>query len=97
MEVYWAVQSAKAKWEKIGLGLGLSSEALYQIKSEKHNDPGQCLYAILKAWINCGSDKEVTWRALICTLKSAQVGETDLAERLKKEKGKQILNIHTCL
>ena len=53
-----------------------------------YNEPGQCLYATLKAWIN-NKDKlaEVTWRALIRTLQSAQVGETALAERLKAEKG----------
>ena len=87
--VYKAVESAKDKWKKIGLGLGLSSETLDQIKSDKHNDPSQCLYAVLKAWINSDHDKEVTWRVLIRTLQSEQVGETDLAKRLKAEKGEQ--------
>ena len=83
-----SIQSAKAKWEKIGVGLKFSRDTLDQIKSDNHNEPGQCLYATLKAWIN-NKDKlaEVTWRALIRTLQSAQVGETALAERLKAEKG----------
>ena len=87
--VFRSIQSAKAKWEKIGLGLGLSCSTLDQIRSDKHNEPGQCLYATLKAWIN-SEDKlaEVTWRALIRAL--AQVGETALAERLKAEKREQL-------
>lgn len=88
-----AIQPAKEKWEKIGSVLGLSSVTLNQIKTSKHGEPGKCLYATLNAWLQYKDkalSKGVTWRALLRALKSTQVNEAALAERIKEEKGKSV-------
>lgn len=86
-----SISSAKEKWEKIGLGLGLSPTTLQRIGTTNRSDPAKCLYATINAWLrrkDNTSAKPITWRTLIHTLKSAEVGEVDLAERLTVEKGK---------
>ena len=88
-----AIGPAREKWEKIGLGLGLSQTTLQQIKTVNGGEPAKCLYATIYAWLrrkDKANAKGITWRTLIHTLKSAEVDETDLAERLMIEKGKGI-------
>ena len=85
-----SISSAKEKWEKIGTGLGLSHNTLQQIGATHQGDPAKCLYATINAWLrreDKSSAKGVTWRTLIRTLKTADVGEPHLAERLMQEKG----------
>ena len=87
-----SVCSATDKWEKIGSGLGLSPTTLEQIGTDNHGDPAKCLYATIYKWLrgmDKASERGITWRALIRTLKTAEVGEVDVAERLMAEKGKE--------
>lgn len=89
-DVCKALRPAKGKWEKIGLGIGLSADTLHQIKSNKKGDPGQCLYATINAWLRHQAPStrfSATWRTLLRALESSEVDEAALAERIKGEKG----------
>lgn len=85
--VFNLVQSAEENWESIGLGLGLSESTLLKIKDDKKNASRNCLYAVLNLWIQNKAKKQATWRVLIATLKSDEVNESGLADKIMKEKG----------
>ena len=79
---------AKEKWEKIGLGLGLTPDAIQRIQTQKGSDYGQCLYATLLFCIRqTQTAKLINWRTLLRVLKSEEVDEAALAEYISKEKG----------
>ena len=79
---------AKEKWEKIGLGLGLTPDTIQQIQTEKESDHGQCLYATLHSCIRqTQTARLINWRTLLRVLKSKEVDEAALAEYISKEKG----------
>jgi intergrase/recombinase len=82
---------AQAKWEQIGLGLGLSSATINGIREGSSRDD-QRLYSTLNAWVN-GKDKvQTTWRVLIRTLQSEDINESALANTIMAEKGR----LHLC-
>lgn len=87
MNVCKSIRSAKEKWEKIGVGLGLEHDTLREINTNNQGEPGKCLYAAVDAWLRCKGVTRSTWRVLIRTLESAEVDEAALAERLISEKG----------
>ena len=86
--VYKQIRAAKAqaKWEQIGLGLGLSPATVKSIRETDTND-NRCLYLTLKTWVD-EKKLQTTWRVLVNTLRSEDVNESSLAERLISEKGR---------
>ena len=86
--MYRQIRAAKAqgKWKQIGLGLGLSPETLKGIREEQSRDNPR-LYSTLNTWVN-EKKLQTTWRILVNTLRSEDVNESTLADRLLAEKGK---------
>lgn len=87
--VYRQIRAAKAqgKWKQIGLGLGLSPATLKGIREEHSQDNRRLLYSTLNTWVN-EKKLQTTWRILVNTLRSEDVNESTLADRLLAEKGK---------
>lgn len=85
--VYRQIRAAKAqgKWKQIGLGLGLSPATLKGIR-EEHSGDNPRLYSTLNTWVN-EKKLQTTWRILVNTLRSEDVNESTLADRLLAEKG----------
>lgn len=71
----------RAKWRGIGLELGLTPGTLSSIE-QSHADPKDRLYQVLSEWLAKGA---AMWRHLIAALWSVPVGETKLAESVKKQ------------
>ena len=86
-DVFNLVRSAEENWESIGLDLGLSESTLLTIKDDKKNVSRSCLYAVINLWLHSKAKKQPTWRVLIVTLKSDEVNESELADKIMKEKG----------
>lgn len=83
-----ALRPAREKWERIGLALGITRDTIQQIKIDKKNEPGACLYAIVNAWVRRSAHDTATWRTLLRVLESPEIGEAALANQIKKQKGK---------
>ena len=84
------VLSAKRKWRNIGIALGLSYQTLQDINENHKDRTDMCLFATLSAWLHGkdkAGDKGTTWRSLIRVLRSKNVDESDLADRLATQKG----------
>ena len=86
------VLPAKEKWRNIGIALGLSHQTLQGIHHKHKDRTDQCLFATLSAWLH-GRDKArekgTTWRSIIRVLRSKNVGESSLADKLAaSQKGK---------
>ena len=97
-EIFRLTSSAKDKWEKIGLSLGLSPEKISQIKTTNGDNCDQCLYATLNSWLvyNTLTEKpkyKKTWRTLLRVLKSPEIDEAALAETVMAKKGNVNLNL----
>ena len=93
-DVNKALLSAKQKWEKVGLGLGIARDHIQRIKADRGSDPGKCMFHIVNLWLrgkSTGTVKGITWRVLIRILNSPEVKESDLAERIMTEKGWYII------
>ena len=92
-DVNKSLQPAKQKWEKIGLGLGIARDRIQRIKTDSGGDSGKCLFLIMNLWLRgkCPTVKGITWRVLIRILKSQEVNESDLAECIMTEKGRDII------
>jgi len=86
--VYRQIRAAKVqgKWKQIGLALGLSPATLQGIR-EEHSQDNRRLYSTLNTWVN-EKKLQTTWRILVNTLRSEDVNESTLADRLLAEKGK---------
>ena len=93
--IFLAVRTTKEKWEAIGCGLGLKSETLQRIKHESKGQADQCLYAVINAWLH-HRDGAMTasWRSLLRILRSPNVGEGDLADKLMSEQSKVCTSTH---
>ena len=71
-----------AKWNSIGLQLGLSADELDIIETN-HNTVEQRLVEVLKKWH--GRTLHPTWEVVIAALKSPLVGDPALAEKLESK------------
>ncbi len=67
---------ACAKWENIGLKLGLTSGILAAIKGP-YKEPQACLRDMLREWLSTGL--EPSWQSLVQVLRSPIVSEETLA------------------
>ncbi len=78
--VYEALFEVRAKWRPIGLKLDLTPGTLDAIEQAKAN-PSDRLEAVLLHWLRVTVG--ATWKQLIDALRSALVGEIQLAEKLE--------------
>ncbi len=70
----------QAKWEKIGLGLGVTRGILEAIKLQ-YQDPLDCLRAVLREWLK--SLPGPSWEGLVQVLRRPAIGERSLATKLE--------------
>lgn len=70
----------RSEWYNIGLGLGLTSDTLDNIK-QGHTDKEQ-LREALKEWLN-GLD--CCWRDIVKVLRKPCIGKSSVARRLEKK------------
>ena len=78
LELVW---EARAKWYNIGLKLGISAGTLNAIKTTNHQNPDDCLTAMIEEWLNNGKPNP-TWAAVAKALRSPMVGYGHLAEQI---------------
>ncbi len=81
--IYRALFEVRAKWRRIGLELDLTPGTLDAIEQAKAN-PSDRLEAVLVDWLR-GATAATTWKQLIDALRSAPVGEIQLARKLELE------------
>lgn len=94
-DVHISVRRSKEKWEIIGSGLGLSESLLKQIKIDQNNMPDKCLYSALDVWLHGKTNQAVTWRVLLNILKSPEINESVLADKIANKKGIYSVLPHT--
>ena len=71
-----------AKWEDIGIYLGLQIATLNTIAAEHPSNPRKCLIEMLKVWLE-RVDPSPTWSAIIEAVEF--LGEEQLGRELKKK------------
>ena len=76
-----ALHDAQAKWEFIGLGLGVDKDDLDNI-GETYSRNDKKLLEMLKLWLNAG--KDTTWNAIVQVLRKKIVGRSNLANEIEK-------------
>ena len=80
-EVAEALHKAQAKWEFIGVGLGVDQDELTSIdRTSWMND--KKLLETLKLWLS--ADRNTTWNAIVQVLRTKNVGRNDLANDIEK-------------
>ena len=77
-----ALHDAQAKWEFIGLGLGVDKDELDNI-GETYSRNDKKLLEMLKLWLNAG--KDATWKAIVQVLRKNTVGRNNLANEIEKK------------
>ena len=77
-----ALHDARAKWEFIGLGLGVDKNELENI-GETYSKNDKKLLEMLKIWLNAGDD--TTWNTIVQALKTKAVGRNNLAIEIEKK------------
>ena len=75
---------ANPKWDKIGLGLGLTDSTLQAIAKKHNNDPEDCYLEVLREWINNAKGAGPTWDNLVETFHTDSVQFGSLANELAK-------------
>lgn len=76
-----------SKWFFIGLALKLSSQKLEIIKSENNDYGPQCMYEMVKAWLNGVDDcSGPTWSNLVTALRRKTVALASIAEGIEERK-----------
>ena len=80
IDLYGALFEARAKWRPIGLELRLTPGTLDAIEQMKIN-PSDRLEAVLLHWLRV--TRGASWKQVIDALRSALVGEIQLAEKLE--------------
>ena len=80
-EVAEALHDAQAKWEFIGLGLGVHKDELDIIR-EKYSSNEKKLLELLKLWQVAG--KNTTWNAIVQVLRKSFVARHDLAYEIEE-------------
>ena len=78
-EVYSKTLKTRAKWENIGIQLGLEDHDLAAIKKDHNSKTDDCYRELLKIWLRKGG---ATWEALAAALNHETVGFCDLANSL---------------
>ena len=76
------VWEGRAKWDFIGLELGLSPGTLDATKLANQGDPDRCLMETLKKWLS-SPELHPSWSRLAEALRSPTVGMGDLADKIK--------------
>ena len=78
--IYGALFEVRAKWRPIGLELRLTPGTLEAIEQEKSKTSNR-LEAVLLDWLRV--TRGASWKQVIDALRSALVGEIQLAEKLE--------------
>ena len=78
-EVRGLLYPVRRKWYDIGIELGLKVGELDNIKAS-YSDHGECLTEMIKLWLK-STVPLPTWKVLGVTLKTAPVGEVEIAEK----------------
>ncbi len=80
--IYGALFEVRARWRSIGLELRLTPGTLEAIEQTKIN-PSDRLMEVLHDWLR--GTTIATWKQVIDALRSAPVGEIQLARKLELE------------
>ena len=96
-EVYAALLTIQAKWDRFTLQLGLFNDPTISAIKRQHNDPASCLLDALTNWLNCNYDVErrgyPSWRRVcIATASPAGGGNRKLAEDIADNHPQQMMS-----
>ena len=72
----------RAKWQRIGIELDLTTSILDAIEQKSSDSAGRLERVLGEHWLSKG---EATWRQLVDALYSVSVGETHLANQLEQK------------
>ena len=76
------IWAARTKWYNLGLLLGVRVDTLDAIQYNHSTDCDQCFTDMIKEWLRA-SHLQRTWEALAEALESPQVGQSNLAKRIR--------------
>ena len=71
------------KWFLVAAQLGIKSDHICSIRSDKQSDPMAYYFAVFAAWENKGSPP-YTWVTVIKALRAPSVGKDQLAKELEE-------------
>ena len=89
------IATAITKWEEVGYALGIERGSMQHIKEETRTHSNIILSsfrAVFNYWLSHAGQKQCTWNAVLNALKTKQVGEEKLANRIRGELLKQAFN-----
>ena len=74
------------KWKRVGVALNLSQAHINAIDTQHRGDSLHCFAEVFHQWQRFHNpDQPVSWTTLVDVLQSRLVGDTRLAEKIKKE------------
>ena len=79
-----AVWDARARWNPIGLNLGILSGDLDTIANRRRDNPDDCFSDVLTQFLQ-QVDPKPSWKRLADALASKTVGRGDIAEDLRRK------------
>ena len=71
----------REKWYHLGIQLKIDTGTMNSIRAQYQNNPSDCLLQMLKEWLN-HSSLLPTWEALVTSLTSEHIGESELAQTI---------------
>ena len=77
-----AIWEARAKWQNIGLALGIPYSDIEVVKKDSPGDAEECFRSVIRLWLT-REDPRPTWAALVEVLKSPMVQYGFLAARIQ--------------
>lgn len=82
LELVSSLISKAARWNELGLQLGLSPDELDRIRADSQTVE-ECLRKVLRKWYDRAENR--TWEEVIAALRSPLLEENKLAEELRKK------------
>ena len=89
------IATAITKWEEVGYALGIKRGSMERIKEETRAHSNIILSsfrAVFNYWLSHAGQKQCTWNTVLNALKTEQVGEEKLANRIRGDLLKQAFN-----
>ena len=82
------IATAITKWQEVGYALGIETGSMEHIKEETRTHSNIILSsfrAVFNYWLRHAGQKQCTWNTVLNALKTKQVGEEKLADKIRGE------------
>ena len=74
-----------AQWKAVGVQLDIPAGQLESFLTKCLGNPMECFQEVFIYWKDNPTTKAYSWRSVVEVLRSAHVGQTDLAEQIRNK------------